>query len=163
MRHVLFPSFPERANKRFSLARKAVDLLATRGFEVELHTLHYVPHDDVPVWLNASDCLLLTSTQEGSPNIVKEALACDRPVVSVDVGDVAERTAGRQDCFVTAHRPEDLAAKLEIVLRNRAAFSGVRTLPGVSDLSLEAVAERLCQVYRIVIDRWVASHRRAAA
>ncbi len=47
-----------------------------------------VPHDRVPVLLNASDCLLMTSDFEGSPNIVREALACNVPVVSVDVGDV---------------------------------------------------------------------------
>src|SRR5439155_20202719 len=50
-----------------------------------------VPPGLVPLYLNASDCLVLASVTEGSPNIVKEALACNLPVVATDVGDVAER------------------------------------------------------------------------
>ena len=50
-----------------------------------------VPPELVPCYLCASDCLALASVFEGSPNIVKEALACNVPVVATDVGDVSER------------------------------------------------------------------------
>jgi len=53
-----------------------------------------IPPDQVPVLINAADCLVLASEVEGSPNIVKEALACNVPVVAVDVGDVPERLWG---------------------------------------------------------------------
>lgn len=53
-----------------------------------------VPPDQVPVFINAADCVVLASEMEGSPNIVKEALACNVPVVAVDVGDVPERLWG---------------------------------------------------------------------
>src|SRR5207248_489562 len=45
----------------------------------------------IPSYLNAADCLALASLREGSPNVVKESLACNLPVVATDVGDVAER------------------------------------------------------------------------
>ena len=90
--HVLFPTADPRAwDKRWPLAEAAVAELNRMGVRTEIHGLPGVPHEEVPVWMNAADVLLLTSDHEGSPNIVKEALGCNRPVVSVDVGDVRER------------------------------------------------------------------------
>src|SRR5207237_628154 len=109
-RHVVFPAAPERAEKRFWLAEAAVAEL--KRTDVELHALDGVSHEDVPTWLNAADVVLLTSTHEGSPNVVKEALACNVPVVSVDVGDVA----GRDGSFVAAADPAELAARLATIL-----------------------------------------------
>ena len=79
---------------------------ATRlGIDAEMHHLSGVPNDHVPIWLNASDVVLLTSLHEGSPTIIKEALACNRPVVSVDVGDVRERIRGVDGCFLARPDP----------------------------------------------------------
>ena len=52
------------------------------------------PRPDVPSILAAADALLLTSDSEGCPNVVIEALALGTPVVSADVGDVAEIVGG---------------------------------------------------------------------
>lgn len=146
--HVLFPSHPGHPRKRHALARAAVERLRTAGTAVELHTLKGVPHAEVPVWINASDCVILTSTHEGSPNIVKEALACDRAVVSVDVGDVAERLEGIEGCTVAAASPEALARGLDVVRRRGGRVEGRRH---VEDLSIERVGRRLLEVYRAVV------------
>ena len=67
--------------------------------------------------MNAANVLVLTSTHEGSPNVVKEALACNLPIVSTDVGDVRERVAGLDNCVVCEDdRPETVAAALEQAL-----------------------------------------------
>jgi glycosyltransferase involved in cell wall biosynthesis len=50
-----------------------------------------IPFELMPSCLSAADCLAIASLKEGSPNVVKEALACNLPIVSTDVGDVAER------------------------------------------------------------------------
>jgi teichuronic acid biosynthesis glycosyltransferase TuaC len=156
--HLLFPSFPENLCKGFDLAREAVDRLAASGMMVELHTLRDRPHREIPVWLNACDCLLLTSHLEGSPNIVKEALACDRGVVSVDVGDVRQRLAGIPGCFVTSRTAGDLAAKLCVALAgNGADGNRVQGRIRIQELSLERIAERLLDVYREVVKRRAAS------
>jgi glycosyltransferase involved in cell wall biosynthesis len=149
--HVLFPSFPEDPRRGFALARAAVDRLNASGMTVELHMLRDRPHSEIPVWLNAGDCLIFTSCLEGSPNIVKEALACDRAIVSVDVGDVRERLEGITGCFVASATADDLAAKLQSVLEgvaneDRRVAGRVR----MQELSLERVAERLISVYREV-------------
>ena len=143
-RHVLFPAPAERPEKRFVLAQAAVAHHNQHGDNVELHALSNVPHDDVPVWLNAADVVLLTSAHEGSPNVVKEALACNVPVVSVNVGDVRERIEGVDGCFIADPSPEDISAKLTMALQRREPIEGRGR---VADLSLEGVADRVRTIY----------------
>jgi glycosyltransferase involved in cell wall biosynthesis len=148
-KHVLFPASKDRPEKRYGLAEAAVARLRSMGWAVELHVLDEVPHVDVPTWINASDVVLLTSTHEGSPNAVKEALACDVPVVAVDVGDVRERLAGVKGCYVAAPTPEDLAEKLRLVL---SAGSRVEGRSALADISLERIAQRFLGIYATVVE-----------
>lgn len=142
-RHVLFPSAPSRPEKRYALARAAVGRL-NGGRPVQLHALDRVPHDDVPLMLNAADAIVLTSTHEGSPVVVKEALACGVPIVSVDVGDVRERIDGIAGCHIAEATPDDLAAKLELALAHTAPIDARER---VEELSLERTALKVREVY----------------
>lgn len=72
-----------------------------------------VSSDKVPLYIQASDCLLVTSDSEGSPCIVKEALACALPIVSVDVGDVVQMTKDVSLCWVVARNVNQLADHVE--------------------------------------------------
>jgi len=136
-------------NKRVGLAEAAIQEALGLGVPAELHLMVNVSHDDVPLWLNAADALLMTSRQEGSPNIVKEALACNRPVVSVDVGDVRERIEGIEGCHLAEPDPVDLGAKLAVVA---AGPRVVAARDKLRDLTLEAVARRLVKVYEAAIE-----------
>ena len=145
---VLFASSSGDPVKRPQLAREAVALLVGRGIPVELHEMNGIPHADVPRWLNASDCVLLTSSREGSPNIIREALACNVPAVSVDVGDTRERLEGVEGCYLAAGTAEDLADKLARVWQARARVDG-RSRARTFDLASTAAAligiyERIC-------------------
>jgi glycosyltransferase involved in cell wall biosynthesis len=119
--------------------------------DAELHVLRGVPNEEVPIWLNASNVVLLTSQHEGSPMIVKEALACDRPIVSVDVGDVAERLSGIQGCYLARPEAADLAGKLLRVSKGPPSIRGRQTL---TELSLHRVAVRLKEFYEETIQQW---------
>jgi glycosyltransferase involved in cell wall biosynthesis len=110
-----------------------------------LLNLRGVSHTDVPIWLNASNVVLITSLHEGSPNIVKEALACNVPVVSVDVGDVKERTRNIQGCYLASPEPAALADKLQRVYESVGRVAG---RIAVEELSLERVAARLREFYQ---------------
>jgi teichuronic acid biosynthesis glycosyltransferase TuaC len=147
--HVLFTNPAGASCKRPDLARAAVETLNGLGTNAELHQLSGVPHDQVAVWLNASNVLLLTSLTEGSPNIVKEALACDLPVVSVEVGDVSERLREIEGCYLALSEPGDLAAKLHMVHSGRGRVAGRVKM---QELSLERVALRLRECYSELLE-----------
>jgi glycosyltransferase involved in cell wall biosynthesis len=144
-KHVLFPSLATRSEKRFDLARAAVDLVSRNRSNVDLHVLSGVRHNDVALWLNAADVILLTSDHEGSPDAVKEALACNVPVVSVDVGDVRERIGSIDGCYVTDRRPASIALALDRVLARSARIRGREQM---LDFSLERASARIAAIYR---------------
>jgi glycosyltransferase involved in cell wall biosynthesis len=128
------------------LAQAALETLRKRGVDAELNPIPRVPHAEVPIWMNAADAVILTSIHEGSPNAIKEALACNRPIVSVDVGDVRERIENVEGCYVVDPKPTDLAAALYEVYR------GTRVVMGrarMQELSLSAVTEKLLQIYEV--------------
>lgn len=142
---VLFSTHgPSDRNKRLPLAEAAVEAVRSEGIQAGIKILTGVPHHLVPLWINASDVTLMTSCHEGSPNIVKETLACNRPVVSVDVGDVAERIDGIEGCHLVPPDPRLLADALVDVARGPRLVS---SREGMKSLTLEAVAERLVSVY----------------
>jgi glycosyltransferase involved in cell wall biosynthesis len=99
----------------------------------------------MPVLMSAADCLLLTSSIEGSPNVVKEALMCDLPVVSTEVGDSRELLGGVEPSWVCPDRPDALSRALVECLRAPRRSNGREASSG---LGLEPVAERVLALYR---------------
>ena len=118
-RVVLFNAGHNPGVKRLDLARQAVALVQDLLDYVRLEVLDGGTRPDrMPDLLNAADCLLLTSDQEGSPTILQEALACNLPVVSVNAGDSAERLAGVRYSTIVAERdPQRLARVLRVPVR----------------------------------------------
>lgn len=145
--HVLFASNNNDPVKRPWLAKAAVERITDASRPAEFHQVSGVSADDMPGWLNAGDALLLTSLHEGSPNIVKEALACGLPVVSVDVGDVAEQINGIDGCHIASADPTDLAAKLNLVEQQSKRLNCRAHLEKFSILN---VAGKLKRFYEII-------------
>lgn len=149
--HVVFGARP-RPVKRLWLAAAAVDLLRAEHPDVALHVPEEVDRASMPAWLNAADVVVLTSRHEGSPNVIKEALACGARIVAVPVGDVPERLRGVGGAAVVGDDPAEIAAGIRSVL---AVDRDGRAAPSAVDLSLPAQAARLEELYRRV-----AAHRR---
>ena len=132
--------------KRLDLAKAAVEKARLLVPAVRLEILEgTVEPALVPDLMNAADCLLVTSVWEGSPTVVQEALACDLPVVSVDVGDVVERFEGVDGATVCSSDAAVLGR----------AVAGMVEPPRRSDGSLKAaefssqrIAAELKEIYR---------------
>jgi len=148
-RHVLFPYGADRAIKDFSTAASVVGALRERLDDpVQLHTLTGVAHDRMPYYYNAADAVLITSKREGSPNAVREALACNRPVVATDVGDIREHLDGLPVSTVCRSRAELARALVTALTTDRSPAGRAR----VRETSAEAMGERLTSVYRQALD-----------
>lgn len=140
---VLFPYDPDRAVKNYPLAERVVDQIPA---DVTLRTVSGVPYEEMPYYMNASDALLVTSARESGPMVVREAAACNVPVVSTDVGFAADALAGVADSHI-ATSESDLVAHLESVLGGDGRSDARQT---VDTLGLDRMAEQLVETYRTV-------------
>ncbi|UIP01532.1 glycosyltransferase (plasmid) [Halobaculum sp. CBA1158] len=146
--HVLFPYPPARGVKDYPRAERVVDRVADAvDGDVRFHTVTGEPHERMPLYMNAADVLLVTSEREGSPNAVKEALACDLPVVSTDVGDVPERLDGVAHSRVCGS-DADLVDGIVAALRADGRSNG---RAAAEEVGLEATTARLRAVYESVV------------
>ncbi len=150
-RYVLFAGDPRNPRKGFPLAREAVAVASRRvEQQLELVPLAGVEADRVPVYMNASDALIMTSFLEGSPNVVKEAMACNLPVVSVPVGDVGELLADVDQCVLCERDADELGQALADLFTNGRRSDGREALIR-KRLDLESVARRIADVYADVL------------
>ena len=117
--YVLFSGAFDNAVKNASLAIETVKGLEKA--DVELLELKGYSRDEVTLLMCSADAFLMTSLSEGSPQVIKEAMACGCPIVSVDVGDVRERMEGVEGCYVTDSQKADDLTRL---LRKAMAFDG---------------------------------------
>ena len=108
-RYVIWCSNPSRGEKKYPLAQQAVKLLDDEN--VVLYPVFDKSHDQVVEYMCAADVLLLTSIMEGSPNVIKEAMACNCPIVTTDVGDVRWVTGDVAGTFVVPYGDVEALAK----------------------------------------------------
>ena len=68
--------------------------------------------------LSYSDLLLVTSKQEVSPNVVKEAMACNIPIISSNCGDVNERIKKTNYSYLISNfDPNKFVHKIEYLIK----------------------------------------------
>ena len=106
-----------------------------------------LPKTLMPVYMSAADVLLMTSESEGSPNTVKEALACGLPIVSVDVGDVRETVEGVEGCWICDAAPNVLA---EAIVK-AVAFGRTKGRAKAELLSSKIVGHKLVRLYEEIL------------
>ena len=144
---VLFSGAFDNAVKDPELAKAAIAML--NG--VELVELKGYTRQQVNLLMCAANCLLMTSKTEGSPQVIKEAIACGCPIVSVDVGDVAERTENVEGCFVVNSRePRELADALKKAIAFVGKTHGREKIIEYG-LTNEQVAQKIIKIYNEIL------------
>lgn len=143
--YVLFAGAFDNRVKNAPLAKAAVALLPG----VELIELKGYSREQVTLLMCAADAFLMTSFTEGSPQVVKEAMACGCPIVSVDVGDVAERIADLDGCFISQRTPDEIADKLCKAVSHKERTEGRERILTLG-LTNDRVANRLLEIYATI-------------
>jgi glycosyltransferase involved in cell wall biosynthesis len=144
-KHILFAGAFDDSVKNSGLALEAVSLLEN----TELLELKGYTRQQVVFLMNAVDVALMTSFTEGSPQFIKEAMACNCPVVSVPVGDVPENIKNLTGCYITTYEPDDVAEKLLSALEFGERTKGRDRIIELG-LDIESVANRILGVYEKV-------------
>ena len=143
----LFPYDPLRREKRFDLFESAVTEAGNTEPRLRPLVVTQVPKDRIPLYMSAADVLVMTSEAEGSPNTIKEALACGLPIVSVDVGDVRETVAGVEGCWIC---DADRHALAEAIVK-AARFGRTRGRERAELLSSKIVGQKLVRLYEQIL------------
>lgn len=139
---ILFPANPNREEKNFKLAELSVNKL--RLDNVLLLNFNETPNELTPYYYNSASVVLLTSFHEGSPNVIKEAMACNIPIVSTDVGDVKKIIGKTKGCYVASFDSEDIAYKLRMAISFGKKTSGRLD---IMHLEESIIAKKIINIY----------------
>lgn len=145
---LLFAGDPAEPRKNWPLAREVAHRLASGDRDVRIEAMHGRPQEEVALAMSAADVLVLPSFHEGSPNVVKEAMAASLPVVAAPVGDCAERLAGCEPGGIAPREPAAFTAAVARVLEHGGRSNGRER---VAPLAIERVARRVLAVYERVL------------
>ena len=149
-KYILFTSNFKNKVKNYPLAKRAIELTK---LDIELVELKNKSRKEVNLLLNACELLLMTSYSEGSPQIVKEAMAVNCPVVSTDVGEVSQIINDTNHCYVLPFDAKLIASKIIKILDNPVRTNGRNN---ISDYNNELIASKIKNIYHQVLN-WKSS------
>lgn len=153
-KHLLFAANPQRPEKNFALTKQALELLNLE--DIEIHFLMNVSNEHTPIWYNAADVVILTSLWEGSPNVIKEAMACNRPIVSTNVGDVSWLFEKIDGCYLTDFDVKNCAENIEKALWFSSENKETKGRERIMELGLanKQVAVRIERLYKSTLTEY---------
>jgi|TARA_R110000737_G_scaffold352224_1_gene397344 teichuronic acid biosynthesis glycosyltransferase TuaC len=147
---IFFPADPKKKVKRYPLAKEAFDLFSNAYENTQLLYAGNIDFQTMPYHYNAADVIVFTSSSEGSPNAIKETMACNRPIVTVDVGDVKERLEFADGCYIVEDDAKQIAELLIKVIEEK---KEIKTRELVSNLSGDNLTKELIDIYKEVVDK----------
>mgnify|MGYP003983438015 FL=1 len=144
--YILFPADPNRVSKNYDLAQQAINHL---GAGYEMKTVYNRPHTEIIEHLKKCACVLLTSKWEGSPNVIKEALACNTPIVSTKVGDVEKLIMDLDGCFLSEMGVNSISESIKKAIDFSMKKGDTNGRQRLFELNLtsECVANQIIQLY----------------
>lgn len=144
---ILFLSNPDNPRKNFKLISDAKKFLKAKKYKI-IKPFPISP-ELVPYYINSTDVLVQPSVQEGSSNLVKEAMACNCPIISTDSGDAVDVIGETKNCYITKFDPKDLASIIDIVLNKNIRTNGREN---IAHLEINIIAKKIIKIYERVIN-----------
>jgi glycosyltransferase involved in cell wall biosynthesis len=151
-KYILYLANKKNQRKNYQLVRNALSFI--NRSDVEVLAPFPVRHEQLIKYFNTADVFILSSFMEGSPNVVKEAMACNCPIVSTDVGDVKWVLGDTEGCFLASFDPVDFAEKITLALdfASETGRTNGRNRILALGLDSETIAKKIITVYRKVIN-----------
>lgn len=144
-KYILFSSSFENSVKNYPLAKKALEYINDDA--IEILPLKNYSRQQVSALMNVVDLALMTSFTEGSPQFVKEAIACNCPIVCTDVGDVKDVIAKVEGCFLTSFDYRDVAANIIKGLSFGRLNNGQEQIPFFDN---NLIAQKIQNIYKSI-------------
>jgi len=146
-KYILFASSFSNSVKNSPLAFSAIGKLKMNAELIELKNRS---RDEVNLLLNACNLLLLTSKTEGSPQIIKEAMACNCPIVATDVGDISDVIGKTEGCYLTSFEPDDVTDKVMLAIKFDKRTNGREQ---IEHLDNNIIVKKIFDIYQIVFNK----------
>lgn len=153
--HILFAANPQRHEKNFALAKESISRFENKyDVKVNIHLLNGIPHDLVPYYMSACNVILLTSKWEGSPNVIKEAMSCNRPIVSTNVGDVEWLLNGVYGSYIADHDAEDISDKINLAYQYSLSHFTTNGRSKIFQLNLRSISisQQISNLYKTLVE-----------
>lgn len=143
---ILFNGHKNNYIKNYSLAEEVVSLLDEKVRMIELKS---IPYEKLYLYYNACDMLLSTSKWEGSPNVIKEAMACNTPIVATNVGDISYLFGVDSGNFCCDFNSVILSKKVNSILENQSCRYQNKGRKRLLELQLEShqIAKKIIDIY----------------
>lgn len=147
-KNILFLGNKTNIRKNYQLVKTALDQLNLP--DVQLNNPYPVSHNEIPKLLNATNVLVVPSLMEGSPNIVKEAMACNCPIVATDTGDVKWVFGGTPGCYISSFSPTNFAEKVQLALQFSETQGRTDGENRIKELGLDSenIAKKIIDIYK---------------
>ena len=142
---ILFNGHKNNYVKNYSLALEAVSLLP---FTVRLVQIMDIKHSEMNFYFNASDLLLSTSLWEGSPNVIKEAMATNTIIISTNVGDVSYLFGSSSNNFITSYDSNEIKNKIVSIYKDKIENNASRDRLTKLNLEGAMVADQIINIYK---------------
>ncbi len=148
---ILYLGNKDDPRKNFELVNSS--LMKLNDKNVEIISPFPISHDILPKYYNACDVFVMPAFMEGSPNVIKEAMACGCPIVSTDVGDAKWVLGNTEGGFVSGFSPDEFAEKICMALEFAQQKNRTEGRKRIRELGIdtEATAKKIVNIYKELI------------
>lgn len=147
-KYILFGGAFENLRKNYPLLQKGIELLQRN--DIVTMEMKGLSRAEVSKLLCACDLFALPTKSEGSPQALKEAMACNCPIMATDVADIKHLLGNVEGHYICTFEPKNVAETLAKALEFNQRTKGRER---IVELGLEncQIAQRLVDIYKTIV------------